>query len=118
MIYTFEGTIKEIFDTITFDSGFSKREIVLTSDEQYPQDVKFEFIKEASSSLDAFTTGEAAKISFALRGNEYNGKYFVNLKGISIAKMSGTPTASVPTPAPAVVTEPTGGGTETDDLPF
>jgi hypothetical protein len=118
MIYTFEGTIKEIFDTITFDSGFSKREIVLTSDEQYPQDVKFEFIKEATTSLDVFKVGEAAKISFALRGNEYNGKYFVNLKGISIAKMSGTEPAAA-TPAPAVVTEPTGGGTDgEDDLPF
>ena len=117
MIYNFEGTIKEIFDTITFDSGFSKREIVLTSDEQYPQDVKFEFIKEATTSLDVFTVGEAAKISFALRGNEYNGKYFVNLKGISIAKMSGTEPAA--TPAPAVVTEPTASGpSETDDLPF
>jgi single-strand DNA-binding protein len=118
MIYTFEGTIKEIFDTITFDSGFSKREIVLTSNEQYPQEVKFEFIKEASSSLDVFSIGEAAKISFALKGNEYNGKYFVNLKGISIAKMSGTPTSSVPTPAPDLVMEPTGADTETDDLPF
>ncbi len=118
MIYTFEGTIKEIFDTITFDSGFSKREIVLTSNEQYPQEVKFEFIKEASSSLDVFSIGESAKISFAIRGNEYNGKYFVNLKGISIAKMSGTEPA-VATPAPAVVTEPTGAGSDNeDDLPF
>jgi len=112
MIYNFEGTIKEMFDTVTFDSGFSKREIVLTSDEQYPQEVKFEFIKETIASLDAFAVGESAKIAFAVRGNEYNGKYFVNLKGISIAKLTGSAT----TAAPAL--ETSNGADDTDDLPF
>ena len=40
------------------------------------------------------------------------------IKGISIAKMSGTEPA-VATPAPEVVTEPTGAGSDNeDDLPF
>ena len=117
MIYNFEGTIKVILDTQTFDSGFSKREIVLTSDEQYPQEVKFEFIKESIASLDAFAPGEKAKIGFAIRGNEYNGKYFVNLKGISIAKL--TTDAKATPAAPKVATlETSTGADETDDLPF
>jgi hypothetical protein len=115
MIYNFEGTIKEIFETQTFDSGFTKREIVLTSDEQYPQDVKFEFIKESIASLDAFNVGETAKIGFALRGNEYNGKYFVNLKGISIAKLTAGATPAAPAVAPL---ETSTGADDTDDLPF
>ena len=31
------GRIKVIFDTQTFDSGFKKREFVVTTQEQYPQ---------------------------------------------------------------------------------
>ena len=115
MIYNFEGTIKEMFDTVTFDSGFSKREIVLTSDEQYPQEVKFEFIKETIASLDAFAVGESAKIAFAVRGNEYNGKHFVNLQmwyveSLDIAE--GNPNQEMPTQAAKLIEE------SADDLPF
>ena len=49
------GKIKLINDTQTWDSGFSKREFVITTDEQYPQDVKFEVIKDKTSLLDNFT---------------------------------------------------------------
>ena len=41
-----EGRIKLIYDTQTFASGFQKREFVITTKEQYPQDVKFELTKE------------------------------------------------------------------------
>ena len=40
------GKIKLINDTQTFASGFSKREFVVTTAEQYPQDIKFETIKD------------------------------------------------------------------------
>ena len=48
------GTIKEIGELQTFDSGFVKREFILTTEEQYPQDVKFEAIKEKNIELEAF----------------------------------------------------------------
>ena len=32
-----QGTVKKIFDTQTFASGFQKREMVLLTQEQYPQ---------------------------------------------------------------------------------
>ena len=41
-----EGSIKVLFETQTFNSGFQKREFVLTTKEQYPQDVKFELVKD------------------------------------------------------------------------
>ena len=37
------GTIKVIGDTQEFDSGFKKREFVVTTKEEYPQHVKMEF---------------------------------------------------------------------------
>jgi len=75
-----EGKIKVIMDTQTFDSGFCKREFVVTTNEQYPQDVKLEFIKDKCELLDAKNVGDNVSVSFNVRGNEYNGKYYVNLQ--------------------------------------
>ncbi len=74
------GTIKVIFDTQTFPSGFSKREFVITTAEQYPQDVKFEVVKDKTSLLDKYAEGQQVTVSFNVRGNCYQEKYFVNLQ--------------------------------------
>ena len=84
--YVFEGVIKEIGDIQEFKNNFKKREIVITSPDEYPQDIKFEFTDEAGiNKLDTFELGETVKIAFQLRGNSYQGKYFTNLRGIAIA---------------------------------
>ena len=46
------GKIKLIMDSQSWDSGFTKREFVVTTNEQYPQDVKLEFIKDKTTLLD------------------------------------------------------------------
>jgi hypothetical protein len=81
-----EGKIKVIMDTQTFDSGFQKREFVITTKEQYPQDIKLECIKDRVELLDTVSPGDEVKASFNLRGNEYNGRYFVNLQAWKIDK--------------------------------
>ena len=89
------GKIKVLMDTQTFDSGFSKREFVVTTQEQYPQDVKFEAIKDRIAMLDALNPGDDVEVSFNVRGNEYNGRYFVNLQAWRIEKGG----AAAPAPA-------------------
>jgi single-strand DNA-binding protein len=79
-MYEASGKIKLISDTQTFPSGFSKREFVVTTgDGKYPQDLKFEMVKDKCSILDTYKEGSDVKVSFDIRGNEYNGKYYVNL---------------------------------------
>ena len=39
-----EGTIKVIADTQEFDSGFKKRQFVITTAGDYPQDIAMDFI--------------------------------------------------------------------------
>ena len=79
-MYEASGKIKLISDTQTFPSGFSKREFVVTTgDGKYPQDLKFEMVKDKCSILDGYKEGADVKVSFYIRGNEYNGKYYVNL---------------------------------------
>jgi hypothetical protein len=75
------GTIKVIFQTETYPSGFTKREFVVTTKEQYPQDVKFELVKDKTAILDSFSEGQEVAVHFNLRGSEYQGKYFVSLQG-------------------------------------
>ena len=85
MSYELTGKIKLIQETQTFNSGFSKREMVVTvEDGNYPQDISLEFLKEKISLLDSLSVGQIVTVSFDIRGREYNGRYFNNLVGWKI----------------------------------
>lgn len=84
-----EGSIKMIMDTQTFDSGFQKKEFVVTTKEQYPQDVKFELVKERVDLLAPYKSGDQIKVHFNVRGNEFKGKYYVNLQAWRIEPIGG-----------------------------
>ena len=87
--YEIQGRIKKIFELQTFASGFSKRDFVLTTEEDYPQDVKLECIKERCALLDPLAEGDRVTAAFNIRGNEYNGRYFVNLQAWRLRKEDG-----------------------------
>lgn len=111
------GKIKVIYDLQTWDSGFSKREFVVTTQEQYPQDVKFEAVKDKAAALDTLSVGDDVDVSFNVRGNEYNGKYYVNLQAWRIQKAAaGAPTTPPMPEKPDTAIEAF--GEEEDDLPF
>lgn len=79
-MYEATGKIKLISDTQTFPSGFSKREfVVTTAHDKFPQDLKFEVVKDKCEILDRYKEGQEVQVNFDIRGNEYNGKYYVNL---------------------------------------
>ena len=79
-MYETAGKLKWIGTTQSFASGFTKREfVVTTAADKYPQDLKFEVVKDKCPLLDPFELGQDVQVSFDIRGNEYNGKYFVNL---------------------------------------
>lgn len=63
------GTIKVINETQTFgERGFRKRELVLTTKEEYPQDILIEFVQDKVDVLDNFGIGEEVTISINIRG--------------------------------------------------
>lgn len=113
------GKIKLINSPQTFESGFVKREFVVTTTEQYPQDIKLELIKEKCALLDNFLAGNDVKVSFNLRGNEYQGKYFVNLQAWKIEGIASAPSAPQQA-SNGQASEDTGNPLppEDDDLPF
>lgn len=79
-MYEAAGKLKWIGETQSFSSGFTKREfVVTTAADKYPQDLKFEVVKDKCPLLDPLEIGQDVQVSFDIRGNEYNGKYYVNL---------------------------------------
>jgi hypothetical protein len=96
-MYELAGKIKLINDTQSFPSGFTKREfVVTTANDKYPQDIKFEIVKEKCSLLDQFEPDQEVQVFFDIRGNEFNGKYYVSLAcwKIQAADGSAAPRAS------------------------
>lgn len=84
--YELQGTIKQISDTQHFPSGFSKRQFVVTTGEKFPQDIALEFVKDGCARLDSYQEGDGCKVLFNIRGNEYQGKHYVQLAAWKIEK--------------------------------
>jgi hypothetical protein len=117
-----QGTITVINETQTFGSnGFRKRELVITTDEQYPQTILLEFVQDKCDVLNGYNVGQVVKVGINLRGREYvnpqgETKYFNSIQGWNISKV-GNESQSIP---PKEVFEPAGDLNEEDhdDLPF
>lgn len=86
MSYELNGTVKLLQDIQTFDSGFRKREIVVTvQDGDYSQDISIGFLQDKISLLEDIEVGQEVNIAFNITGREYNGRYFNNLNGWKIS---------------------------------
>ena len=87
------GKIKLIGETEVVGSAgaFKKRLIVISTEEQYVQHVPIDFVQDKTSVLDKYQVGEEVKVSVNVRGNEYNGKYYVSLNGWKIERLSQAP---------------------------
>ena len=119
------GKIKKIDETKTYGSnGFRKRELVLTTEEQYPQFLLIEFVQDKCDLLNNFSEGEDVRISINLRGREWQNpqgeiKYFNSIQGWRLEKMQAGAPGEVP-PMDASGFEPVSSvdENEPDDLPF
>jgi hypothetical protein len=122
-----QGRIKMIGETQSFGSnGFRKREIVVTTEEQYPQHIMVEFVQDKTDLLNSYKVGQHVKININLRGREWvnpqgETKYFNSIQGWRIeAAQAEASEASMPPVPPADAFEPAGDLKEEDhdDLPF
>lgn len=116
-----QGRIKEIDGTKSFGAnGFRKREVVITTDEQYPQQIMIEFTQDKCDLLNTYTVGEPVKVSINLRGREWvnpqgETKYFNSIQGWRIEKIEGS-TATRPQSNESYVQYDN--TNEHDDIPF
>lgn len=125
-----QGKIKKIFETKEYGSnGFRKREVVVTTQEQYPQHLLVEFTQDRTELLNNYREGQTVKIGINLRGREWinpEGKavYFNSINGWRIEALeTQAPSGNMP-PPPTEDFEPVSGpdfgsdADEEDDLPF
>lgn len=122
-----QGRIKVIGETQTFGAnGFRKREIVVTTEEQYPQHIMVEFVQDKTDLLNSYQVGQQVKVNINLRGREWvnpqgETKYFNSIQGWRIEAVQAEPASgNVPPVPPADAFEPAGQLNEEDhdDLPF
>ncbi len=121
-----QGKIKFIDIAKTYgNNGFRKREIVITTEEQYPQHIMVEFVQDKCELLDNFEVGQMVKIGINLRGREWvnpegETKYFNSIQGWRIEKIQTGNTENVPPAPPTEAFETTTdlNEEEHDDLPF
>ncbi len=114
MAYELSGTIKLIQDPKTFDSGFTKREMVVTVEEgRYPQDINLEFVQDKADLLNDLQPGQQVTVSFDIRGREYNGRYYNNLQGWKVTTEAQAEAGSAPPAFDAPPAE-----AYDDDIPF
>lgn len=138
-----QGRIKLITPIQTFgNNGFQKRELIIVTEEQYPQTISFDFTQGNCELLNNYQVGQVVKITFDIRGREWTNpqgevKYFNSLVAWRIANVDTTsqaaPTQGQVAPPPQPIQTPQGGTTfapkapapapqgtdlEEDDLPF
>lgn len=122
------GRIKMIGNTQTFgNNGFRKREMVVTTEEQYPQPILIEFVQDKCDLLNTFQVGAPVKVSINLRGREWvnpqgETKYFNSVQGWRIESLAPqqNQASDMPPMPPMDAFEPADDykDDDYDDLPF
>lgn len=87
------GKIKKVFETQIVTNTFQKREFVVTTNEQYPQDVLIEFTQDKVNLLSECKNGQEVVVNINIRGREWINKdgiakYFNTIQAWSISSLN------------------------------
>ncbi|KXK40250.1 MAG: DUF3127 domain-containing protein [Saprospiraceae bacterium] len=125
MAFEISGVLHKIFDIEKKTDTFQTREFVIKTEETYPQFVKFQAVQDRCNIIDGYNEGDKIKVSFDLRGREWQDKYFTNLNAWKVERAGAQQSQEVDTPPfnqnpfSDEPSSPDGGLPEDfDDLPF
>lgn len=110
------GKVKMIGEPQQVSASFRKREIVVTTEEQYPQHILVEFTQDKCDLLNGFQVGEPVRVSINLRGREWvnpqgETRYFNSIQGWRIDRGGQQPQGGQPAyGAPQGYAQPQQGG--------
>ena len=94
-----EGSIKRIMNEFVISDKFKKRELIISTQSEYPQNIMVEFHQDNCAILDQYAEGDLVNVSVNIRGREWINpqgevKYFNTLQGWRIEKISANPSSS------------------------
>lgn len=119
------GKVKLVKDVQNINDSFKKRELIITTDEKYPQSLLFEFVQDNVALLDSYSQDEEVKVYFDVRGREWvnpqgETKYFNSLRGWKLEKLSGNtqPEQPLPNKIDNNSADSNNSASSEDDLPF
>lgn len=69
-----KGKLKVKFDTVVVSDKFQKREFVIDTGGEYPQDILFQLQQNNCDKLDKFNVGDEVDVSYNPRGNQEDGQ--------------------------------------------
>ncbi len=117
------GTIKVLKDTQEVSDKFKKRELVVTTEETYPQDILIEFSQDKCNLLDKYTEGQNVTVGINIRGREWKSpsgevKYFNTIQGWRLQDADGQGVVGVTTSQSSAATSTGLTPEEENELPF
>ena len=117
------GTIKLINPEVQVSASFKKRELVVTTNEQYPQHILVEFAQDKCDILNNYKVGQDVIVGINLRGREWlnpqgETKYFNQIQGWRVEKQQTAPANNTPAAAEQSFTPASNVDDEESDLPF
>ncbi len=126
IIMNVSGKIKVINPEQQVSASFRKREMVVATEEQYPQFISINFVQDKCDLLNSYQVGEAVSVSINLKGREWTNpqgevKYFNDIQGWKIERLQvQAPSQNMPPIPAAEAFEPATNFNEEehDDLPF
>lgn len=119
------GKIKVINPEQQVSASFKKRELVVTTDEQYPQHILIEFNQDKCDLLNSYKVGDNVQVSINLRGREWvnpqgETKYFNSIQGwrIELGAQPEPAAAEAPVHEVEIIAPGQQSLVVEDDLPF
>ena len=95
-----QGRIKQIFPSqMIGQNGFEKRDLVIVTEENYPQTIIIQFTQQRCDLLDSLQVGQNVKVYINIRGREWTNpqgetKYFNTIEGWKIEVIQTTNVAN------------------------
>lgn len=95
-----QGRIKQIFPSqVIGQNGFEKRDLVIVTEEQYPQTIIIQFTQQRCDLLDSLQVGQRVKVYVNIRGREWTSpqgeiKYFNTIEAWKIEVIQTTNVAN------------------------
>jgi hypothetical protein len=86
--FSLPGLVHEIGELVEHDSGFTKQELVIVTNDYKPTLVKFEFLNKSTIQLFGLGKNEKVKVTFRIEGREWEGRVLNNVVGTKVEKIS------------------------------